>query len=154
MFEALAEPRIDGVAPNFGLSSLILELRQHVVVAGFVDLPAQRSPLANVAFHHRRAVVVRIVDGLDHRLAGMQLVCVWDVMEEEQQVVGTSRQRFEHCGDGGAVLADVAGSGGNGAVHAHALLIGAVPLSPAVTLGRFHVHSVVVAGDIGERLQA
>ena len=36
---------------------------------------------------------------------------------------------------------------------ANALRIGAVPLPPAIVLGSFHSDAVVVAHDIGERLQ-
>ena len=53
----------------------------------------------------------------------------------------------------GAVLADEAGAGRDGAIHADALFVGAVPLSPAVAFRGFDRDAVMIADDIGERLQ-
>ncbi len=75
-------------------------------------------------------------------------------MQEEQQIVGAGGERLVNLGDGRAILADVAGAGGHRAIHADAVFVGAMPLAPAVALGGFDVYAVVIAGDIGEGLQA
>ena len=54
----------------------------------------------------------------------------------------------------GWVLADVAGTGGYGAVHADALRVGAEPLAPAVALGGLDAGAEVVAEDVGEGADA
>ena len=97
---------------------------------------------------------MRIVQVLDDGLAGVQLVSVRHVVQEQQQLVRTGRQRLVDLGDRGPVLPDVPGAGRDGAVHADALFVGAMPLSPAVALGCLHRHAVVIAHDVGEGLQA
>ena len=61
------------------------------------------------------------------------------MVEEEQQFVGRGRERFVDFRDGRAILADVAGAGGDGAVHADSFFVGAMPLAPAVFFGGFDV---------------
>ena len=75
------------------------------------------------------------------------------VMHEEQQIVRTRLERFVHRAHRPAVLADESGAGRDRAIHADALVVGAVPLSPAVALGRFDGDAVVIADDVGQRLQ-
>ena len=74
------------------------------------------------------------------------------MVEEQQQIVRTGSQRFVQAGHGGVVLADETSAGGHRAIHAGALFVGVVPLSPAVALGGFHGDPVMIAGDIGEGL--
>jgi hypothetical protein len=64
-------------------------------------------------------------------------------MHEEQQVVGAGGERLVDCGELRRILADVAGAGGDGAVHADAFAVGAEPLAPAVALGGFDAGAVV-----------
>src|SRR5208283_4662366 len=52
------------------------------------------------------------------------------------------------------VLRDVASAGGYGAVHADAVVNGAMPLTPAVSFRRFHARTVVAAENVGERASA
>ena len=77
------------------------------------------------------------------------------VMHEEQQVVRTVVSSDSYIWrTGRRILADVAGAGRDRAIHADALVVGAMPLSPAVALRRFDRDAVVIADDVGERLQA
>ena len=81
------------------------------------------------------ALKVRIVDVLDDRFPRVQHMGVGHVVEEEEQIVGTVRQWFVEFLDCGWVLGDEAGSRGDGAIHADGLVIGAMPLSPAIVFG-------------------
>ena len=149
----VGEPRGHGIAPHYRLAGLIFQLREHVAVALLVDAASQGLPLLRVPRDRIGAFVMRIVDVLDHRFAGMQAVRIRDVVHEKQQIVRAGFERFVDPGHLRPVLADEAGAGGDGAVHAGAFGIGAVPLSPAVALGGLDVHAIVVAGDVGEGLE-
>ena len=71
---ALAEEPIgDGVAPDLGVAGLVGEVGEHLVVAGFVDAAVERFPVANEPVGVAGAVVVRIVDVLNQRFAGVEL---------------------------------------------------------------------------------
>ena len=76
------EPRVHGVAPDHGLPGLVLELREDLVVAALVDQAFERFPLVDVSGHGLGAFVMRVVNGLDHGLAGFQLVGIRHVMQE------------------------------------------------------------------------
>ena len=93
------EPVRDCIAPHRGLAGLILELGQDLSVALIVHASLERFPLAHIAFDRFRSLVVRIVDVLNHGLAGMQLVRVGHVMQEQKQIVGTSCERLIHPRD-------------------------------------------------------
>src|SRR5450631_433916 len=75
-------PVADGVAPDEGLSGLVLEARQDVAVAIFVDVTLQHFPLRDEVAGPIRAVVVRIVNVLNYRLPGMQYIGVGHVVEK------------------------------------------------------------------------
>jgi len=62
--------------------------------------------------------VVGVVDVLDYGLAVVEDVGVGDVVHEEEEVVGAGVDVFVDLGELGWVLADVAGAGGDGSVHA------------------------------------
>ena len=116
-------------------------------------------PLSDVPVVHelrglRGALVVAVVDVLDDGFSVVQFVGVGHVVEEEQQVVGRGGGGLVDLRDFWRVLADVARAGGDGAIHADAFVIGAVPLAPAVVFAGLDVRAVVAAGDVGERLQA
>ena len=51
-------------------------------------------------------------------------------------------------------MADVTCAGGDGAIHAYAVVIGAVPLTPAIVFAGLDVGAVVAAGDVGQGLEA
>ena len=80
----------------------------------------------------RGAGVVTVVEVLDDGFAVVEFVGVGDVVEEEEQLVGRGGERFINLGDFGRVLAGEACAGGDGAVHADAFVIGAMPLAPSV----------------------
>src|SRR5579862_8019246 len=92
----------------------------------------QLFPLRNIYLGVPRSFIMRVVDVLYHSLAGMQHVGVRDVVKKQQQVIGAAGQRLVILPRLRRVLPDVPRSRGRGAVHADALAVGAVPLSPAV----------------------
>src|SRR5450756_201281 len=148
------KPVVDGIAPHLRLAGLVVELGQDVVVAAVVDASLERLPLVNVAIDGVRSLVMRIVEMLDHRLAGVKFVGIGNMVEEEQQLVGTGFQGFVHLGNNWTVLSSVAGAFGDGTLHAGALIVGIVPLAPAVAFGGFDADAVVVANNISEGLEA
>ena len=79
----------DGVAPDLGLAGLIFELMQNFREALIVDVVFERFPVVHIGLDGLGALVVRIVDGLNDGFAGVQLIGIGDVVQEEQQVVGT-----------------------------------------------------------------
>ena len=76
------------------------------------------------------------------------------MVHEEQQAVGTGVERFVHRRDWWRILPDVLRAGRHRPVHADPFTIGAVPLSPAVALGRLDARPVVRVEDVGERSRA
>src|SRR5580704_12679730 len=84
----------------------------------------------------------------------MKSIRVGHVMKKEQQVVGTVSQRFVEVLNLGRILSDVAGSGGDGSIHADPLMVGTVPLSPAIFFGGLRARVVVIPSDIGQRSDA
>src|ERR1051326_4678888 len=95
----------------------------------------QRLPLVDICRCALGAGVVRVVDVLHDRLPGAETIRVWQMMEEDDQVLGRGCDRLVHLRDSRRILARVSRSGGDAAVHADALVVGADPLSPAVALG-------------------
>src|SRR5208283_5370039 len=49
------------------------------------------------------------------------------------------------------VLPNVPSSGRHGAIHSNSIVVAAMPLAPAVSLGGFDVGSVVTSQDVGKR---
>src|SRR3954470_15997025 len=78
---------------------------------------------------------------------------VRNVMQEQQQIVRTGRDRFEDPRDLGTVLSAVPGPRRYGPIHAYTFGVGAMPLAPSVTLGSLDVDAVVIASNVGEGLQ-
>src|SRR5581483_10572514 len=150
----VGEPVINRVAPDNGVTRLIFELREHGMVAIVVDVSLQGLPIANKVLHLCGACIVVLVDRLDDRLPGVQLVGVRQMMKEEDEIVGSVLWRFENLLDSRRILADVTGSGGNGAIHAHGVVIGANPLPPTIVLLRLGGRPVMRAGYVGESLEA
>ena len=99
----------------------------------------QRLPLSDERGGLVGAIVMRIVDMLDDGLAGVEFVAIRNVVEKEKQFIGCCRQRLILFCDGWGILRGVTRASGGGAVHADAIVIGAVPLAPAVSLRGFHV---------------
>src|SRR6266568_6609731 len=110
----------------------------------------KRLPLCDESRRLFCAFVMRIVDVLDNGLAGMQHVCIWHVMHEEQQLIRAVREWLINLLLFGRILPDVSGPSRNCAVHANALRIGAVPLAPAVPLRRFDSGAIMWAQNVGE----
>jgi len=123
-------PITDGIAPNDRLSRLVLEARQNVPVAFVVDMPRERLPLPSEIAGLIRTVKMRIVDVLDHRLSRMQPIAVGYVVEKQQQLVRTPRQRCIQLLHLRRILPDISRAGLHRAIHTDSLVIGAVPLSP------------------------
>ena len=78
------------------------------------------------------AEVMTVVDVLDHGFAVVELVGVRHVVEEKQQVVGCGGGGLVHLRHFGRILTHEAGSRRDGAVHADAQVVGAMPLAPAI----------------------
>src|ERR1700685_317706 len=91
---------------------------------------------------------------LDDRLSRTQFVGVRNMMEKKQQFVRRGVQEFIHLPNGRAILIDIARAGGCCAIHSDALVIGAMPLSPAVSFGGFDSRSEMAPQNIGERARA
>src|SRR5260370_35415174 len=81
----------------------------------------------------------------------METVLIGDVMHEKQQFVRTHVYRFKSCGHGGRILADKSCSCRDGAVHTDALLVGTMPLTPAVTFGRPDAWPIMDTNNMGQR---
>ena len=84
----------DRVAPSHGLSGLKLEARQDVAVAFLVYVSCEILPFSNEILSLLCALVMRIVDVLDHGFSRLQHMAVGHVMEKEEEFVGTGGQRF------------------------------------------------------------
>src|SRR5207249_3831725 len=97
---------------------------------------------------------MRIVNVLDDCSSGVKVVGVRNVMEKEEQIVGSGLDGFVNSCDRRRILADVAGTGGHGAIHTYTLLIRAMPLPPAVFFRRFDARAVMAAENIRKRLHA
>ena len=115
------EPAGDGVAPDDGVAGLVGEEFEGFVVAVVVDEAVEGLPARRVGLRGGGAFVVGVVDVLDYGFAVVQDVGVGDVVHEEEEVVGAGVDVFVDLGEFRRVLADVAGAGGYGAVHADAV---------------------------------
>src|SRR5690349_19250362 len=91
---------------------------------------------------------MRIVDVLDYRFPGRELVGVWHMMEEEQQFIRRGCERLIHLCHFGTVLCGVARAGSDAAIHAYAVVIGAMPLPPSIALRRLYARPVMRSGDV------
>jgi hypothetical protein len=107
------------------------------------------------------AFVVGVVDMLDYGFAVMDDMRVRDVVHEEEQIIGAGAEVLIDLCKLRWILADVAGAGSDGAVHADsgvavwaAGAIASEPLAPAVALGGFDAGTEVVAEDVGEGADA
>ena len=114
------EPVGDGVAPDDGVAGLVGEEFQGLVVALVVDEAVEGLPAWGVGLRGGCAFVVGVVDVLDYGFAVVQDVRVGDVVHEEEEIVGAGVDVLVDLGELGWILADVAGAGGYGAVHADA----------------------------------
>src|SRR5215813_672238 len=132
------------------MAGLVPELRQNLSVSLLINLALERLPLSNESPGPGRALVVRIIDVLDHGLTRMEDVGIRHVVHEQQQLVGTGCERLVHPRHRRAILTDETGACSNGAVHPDALFVSAVPLAPAISLGRFNRGTVVNAYDVGQ----
>ncbi len=82
-------PVVDGVTPHNRLRRLILEPGKDVAITLVVHVAPQHLPLLNEILRAVRALIVRIVNVLNHGLARVEDVAVGHMMEEQQEIVGT-----------------------------------------------------------------
>ncbi len=94
---------------------------------------------------------MRIVDVLDHGLAGVENVCVRHMVEEQEQVIRRGRHRFVEVLHFRRILADESRPGSHCAVHADAVMVCAMPLPPAILLRRRDSRSVMASQNVGKR---
>ncbi len=93
MPDILLEPFGDGIAPDDGVTGLVGEEVECLVVALVVDEAFECLPAWGVGLRGGCAFVVGVVDILDYGFAVVQDVGVGDVMHEEEEVVGTGGER-------------------------------------------------------------
>src|SRR6185369_8109061 len=62
------KPVVDSIAPNYRMPCLVLQLLQHIGVAFIINLSAKQIPIVGELRCLFSAVVMRIVDRLDHGL--------------------------------------------------------------------------------------
>ena len=136
------------------MAGLILQASQHGRISIGVHVTVERSPLRDELSGRNRAFVVRIVNVLDHCLSGVKHVCVRNVVKEKHQFIGSGGERLIKFLDGGRILADEAGAGGDGAVHSNAGVIRSKPLAPAIVFRGIGRGTVVGAGDVRQRSEA
>src|SRR5256885_12159985 len=91
---------------------------------------------------------MRIVDVLDDGFAGMKHVSVRNVMEKEEQVVGRLSWRFVELGNERRGLSGLNRAAGDGAVQSNAVVVGAVPLGPAVFFSRIEYRAAKSAKKV------
>src|SRR5437588_12359173 len=72
------------------------------------------------------------------------------MMEEQQQGIGSGLRSFEFLLNRRRILAHETCASGNAAIHSNALVVSAVPLAPAVSLGGFRTGTVVAAQNVRE----
>jgi hypothetical protein len=66
---------------------------------------------------------VCVIDIPGYGFSIMKYECIWDVVHEQKKVVGTGSEILIDVGQCGWILTDIAGSGGDCAVHANAVAI-------------------------------
>src|ERR1043166_674498 len=84
----------------------------------------------------------------------MELMRVWHVMHKEQEIVRAVLDGFIQAGDGPRILSEKTGACRGRPIEAHAVPVGLVPLSPAISLGSFNRDAKMISTDVGQRLQA
>ena len=148
------EPADDRVAPHNRVAALIFEFLEHGRVAIRVDRAREFPPAVHELRGLFRALVVCVVNMLNDRAARLQPVRVRHVVHEQQQVVGAGLERFVRRCHLRRVLRDVLRAGRHRPIHADALVVGTMPLSPPVALRRLDAGTVVRVEDVGERSRA
>ena len=88
------EPIVDGVAPDDGLPGLIFQLHEDFLISTLIHSAFKCLPIARVLRNALRTVVMRIVELLNHRLPGVQLIRVRHMMHEQHEIVRTILQRL------------------------------------------------------------
>src|SRR5215467_8203788 len=126
------EVAADGVAPHNGMSRLILESFEHIVVPLAIYFPLERFPLASESGNFLRAVVVRVVDMLNHRFPGLQQARVRHMVKEQQQLIRSPSDRLVLFSYRRPILAGVARSRRQAAVHSYSFPVRTVPLAPTI----------------------
>ena len=130
------------------MPGLVVEPRQHRLVTLVVNAAFQRTPLPHQIFRLCRTFVVRVINVLNYRLSGMQPVSVRHVVKETEAVRRPGTRKASPRLPGTARQSPCRG---RAAVHADALMVGAMPLAPAVTLRRLDPRPVVASQNVGQR---
>src|SRR3954447_23670338 len=100
----LHKPPANGIAPNLRVPSLEFKPLANFAKPLLIYERLQFRPLVEESGRALCAVVMRIVKVLDDRFARVQLMRVWHVMHEEQQIVRASGKRLERRCDGPTIL--------------------------------------------------
>src|SRR5439155_14899102 len=138
--------------PDDRMSFLIFQLRQDKSIALIISNQASnRLPHLYELTHALGAFIVRVINVLDYCLTGFQPIRVRHMMEKQEQGIRRGGKSFELLLDGRRILPHEACSRCDSAVHANALVIGAVPLAPTVVFRRSDSWAVMASQDVGER---
>src|SRR6202021_257029 len=143
-------PGADRVPPQDRLGCLVLEPRQNIAVTLFIDVSLDRFPLRDEIPSTVCAIIVGVVDVLDDGFSGTQNVFIAHVMEKQEKCVRTVVERFIKPLHFGRILGDESSSRRYRPIHANSLVIGAMPLSPAILLGGLRSRIVVISENVGE----
>src|SRR6266436_5505277 len=101
----------DCIVPDDGVAGLIFETGEDGGVAIIVNTAFQRLPGFDVVRGALRSFVVRIINLLDNGFSRVKNMRIPDMMEEEEQIVGSSFDRFVNFADKRRILRDISGSG-------------------------------------------
>ena len=78
------KPIADGIAPDNRLAGLVLETLQCIFIRLRIDAAPEGLPLYDQFCRLLGTIVVRIINVLDHRFAGMEFVGVRNMVKEKQ----------------------------------------------------------------------
>src|SRR5262249_15735963 len=78
------EPVRDCISPNNSVPTLVLKPIQHSLVTLIVHSPFELLPVTSELLRSFCSCIVGIVNGLDHRLAGVQFVGVGHMVKEQE----------------------------------------------------------------------
>lgn len=140
--------------PYSRMTRLVFLAIQHRSIALRVDFSNETLPGGDEGLHGERTGVVRVIEGLDDGDASRNRVGPVDVVEPEEEVVWGCERGFVHAGDFRGVLAGVAGSVADSAVHADGGGVRAGPLAIAIEFLGGEIGPVVRVEDVGQGLDA
>src|SRR5215469_9504469 len=148
------DPVRNRVAPLCGFTGLELKSRENVLEAIVVDVSLEGLPFWHEIGSFLCAFIVGVVEVLHQGIAGVEDVSIGNMVEKQQQIVGTVGERLVDLLHIRRILTNETRSGGDRAIHADALMVGAMPLSPAVSLRGLRSRIVMISGNVGESSDA